>query len=404
MRRAIDLFLNMTSIDKLIIQCVRDDEHSTKLAGISELLNGDMNWDELIGKATTHGVNAFVYHALKDIAPGKVPEDVLQKIKSYYLMRLAFGMVLSAELSDLIKEFSDKNIKMLPLKGSYLDQAIYVQPGFREYNDIDILVNKHDVPSAAAILDALGYRKMDENEKLLESEGRTQVHYRKANSTLVDLHWEAMNNKWYPSVSRYLEDNIWQNARLVKFDGNVVLSLASEDLLIYQCIHLSVHHNFSSLIWFKDIDQIVRFSKDLDWESVASKIKGYRLSAYCYYALYITKQLFDSPVPGWVLDRLQPRFLSARIFEYFLQRENLMEISEDRRGKAQQAWMLIRDSFWERLKVIRWRNLQSIQWYLHYYPFLPKVKEIYYYPFYPLLILLRLVRRPSDQLSARVEG
>jgi len=403
-RREIDPFANMSDAHKLVVYCTMDGEPSSKHVMISGLLNQPVDWDEVIRLSGLHAVNAYLYHSLKDVGPEYVPTDVLAKLKNLHQVELTFGMMISAQLSKILKEFQNEDVKIMLLKGAYLDQRVYLQPGFRRYSDMDILVNKRDIPASENILNRLGFTKIIENEKLSESEGRTQVHYQKDNAFLVDLHWKAMNNKWYPNVTRYCEDNIWANARTEELNGDTVLVLSPEDMLIYQCIHLAVHHNFYKLIWFKDIDQIVRNITGIDWESVVLKIKKYRLATYCYYSLYFARELLGTPIPETVLCQLRPTFFAARLFESLLRRENLMEICADRRGKAQQQWMILRDSFWERLQVLVWRNTPSIQWYLHYYPFLPRVKEVYYYLLYPLLMILRLVYRPVDQFGAKAEN
>lgn len=399
MGRAFDLLRNMTIEDKILIYCTRDERSSGRNANIAECLKARVDWENMILRSVAHGVDSFLYYVLKAIDSGSVPSEVLQRLERLYLTKLSRNMIQSAELGKILQAMEEQGTEIVLLKGAFLDEKIYSMTGFRGFSDMDLLVRKADVSSAVSVLEKLGYTLIAENIELAKSEGRTQLHYQKANAFLVDLHWEAMNNKWYSNVTRYFADNIWQNATLTKFNGANVWILAHEDLLIYQCMHLSIHHNFHMLIWFKDIDEVICSRDDIDWALLVDKAKKYGLSTYCYYSLCFTKELLGSPIPTDVLSALRPKSILSRVFEAYLKKENILDIADDRRGRAQQIWMVLRDSSWSALFALRWRVFPSIHWYIQSYPFLPKIKESHYYPFYPLLMILRLVYRPVDQIE-----
>ena len=392
-KRKIDPFINMSPVDKILVYCVKDELLGRKKKAIAHFLKEPIDWSNLVLQSGSHGVNAYVYNTLKKVNGNLVSPDALQKLRNSYLVENSKTVNFSVELQKILLEFQKREIKNILLKGPFLAEQIYPRSDLRSYTDIDILVQEPDLFQATELLSNLGYIQNEKNERLYTNEGRTQLLFQKPNSVMIDLHWEVLNNKWYPNVSKYFAHDIWKNIYPLKLSNSATWAFPREDLLIYQCIHLAIHHKFHKLVWFKDVDQILR-SGPIDWATFLTKVKKYRLVTHCYYALNLTKILLESPIPESILYDLRPRFFMARVFEFFLRRENLLRLSENRRSQTQQIWRILRDDFWQRWGAVRWRAFPSIEWYLCYYPFLPRIKEVYYYPLYPFLILLRLVRRP----------
>ncbi len=396
--------LNMTDklndVDRLIVRCVRQDESNASDAGITYILDG-VDWQELLDRSNLHGVTAFVYQALERADAEIVPVELMGRLRDSWLAGNARGLVLREELSKLLQEFETRGIKCMPIKGALLDEVVYRRPGMRAYTDIDILVQPADLAEAATLLKGLGFASTGEKDALAKKDGRTQYHFVNDAGVIVDLHWGLVNNRWYPTLSKFFEENIWNNAVYADFQDGKIRSMSPEVLLIYQCTHAAVHHNFSKLILLKDIEQTLRYQPSLDWGSVVRLARQYRMMTICYYSLRFTRDLLDAPVPETVLRQLHPAFLSARLFDRFVNKEGVMEIANDRRAWAQQTWMILRDDYADRARAVRWRLFPSVAWFRRFYPFLPKLPEPAYYPFYPLLLGLRLIRRPNDQNGLR---
>lgn len=391
----VDITKNLNQTDRLLLGFVQNGQSDK--AEQPMLLPEKPDWDDLLWQSRKHSVLSYAYYSFKETSASLVPDKYSEIFKTSFNNRRSKNVKALEELIKILQLFKKANIKNIILKGPYLAENIYPRPEMRAYDDIDVLVQKKNVERCKEIISQLGYEQIGDKGGLFEKQGRAQYHFRKSNKEM-DLHWEPINNKWYPNVSSFFEEHIWQEARQINFKNATTWELSPEVLLTYQCIHLSIHHKFEKLIWFKDVDVVLRAAK-IDWSSFIKKVKKYNLATYSYYALLFTRQLFSSPVPESVLEEIRPKYLSARIFEYLLNRENFFRLHDKKRKLAVQVWRICRDTFTERLKAFYWRFFPSIEWYLCYYPFLPKIKKIYYYPFYPLLIVLRLIRKPTNSLS-----
>lgn len=400
MNREFNVMENLRDVDRLIVYCVRQERSADIDKEIIKILKGSVDWQKLVSQSGLHGVDAFVYQTLKEVNNKLVPEEVMERLKSSYLAGNARGMMFSEELSKILKEFGKKGIDCMPIKGALLDEVVYQNSGMRVYTDIDILVQPFDLSNAVSLIEGLCFTSTGEDD-VAKKDGRTQYHFVNRNGVIVDLHWGLVNNRWYPSLTQFFKDNTWNQAVSMKFSCRQIRAMSPEVLLIYQCMHTAVHHNFSRLILLKDIEQTIRYEQSLDWDVVVELARQYRMMTICYYSLLFTRDLLNAPVPEWVLSNLYPGFLSARLFNRFVKQEGIMEIASDRRAWAQQTWMILRDDYKDRMRAVRWRMFPSIAWFLRFYPFLPKLPEAIYYPVYPLLICLRLIRRPNDQISIR---
>jgi hypothetical protein len=401
MNRDFNIMENLSDEDRLIVYCVRQERSADLDKEIADILKGSVDWQKLITQSGLHGVDAFVYKTLKEVDADVVPAKVMEILRSSYLSVNAKGMTLSEELTRILREFGKNEIECMPIKGAFLDEVVYQHSGMRGYTDIDILVQPPDISDAATLIESLGYKATPEDDVLAKKDGRTQHHFVNKNGSVVDLHWELVNNRWYPGLAQFFKDNAWSRAISIQFAHRRIRSMSPEVLLIYQCSHAAVHHNFSRLILLKDIEQTLRYEPSLDWDSVVELARQYRMMTICYYSLRFSKDLLDASVPEWVLDDLHPGFFSARLFNRLVKREGIMMMASDRRAWAQQTWMILRDDYVDRMRAIKWRLFPSVAWFLRFYPFLPRLPEVFYYPMYPLLLFLRLIRRPDDQINLR---
>lgn len=391
----INVYKNMDTTEKLIAYAAKDDGSIGKKEGILKLLDSSIDWQKLVSISEANGVDSIIYRSLKDVGNGKVPDEVLDKLKDLHTLKVAGSLVFTHGLTQIIESLNQLGIKNIVLKGPFLAEKVYADPNLRHYADLDILIQEEDVEKARSALNKLGYWQHEKNWKLFLDEGRTQYHFYKKGMIPVELHWELVNNRNYPFLSEYFRENIWKNVESVELAEENTWALSPEILLTYLCIHLSVHHKFYKLMWYKDIDQLIRSENEVDWKNFVASAKKYRFATYCYYPLVLTKELFDTHIPEEVLDNLRPQFKLARMFEYLLKRENLLDGTRRGRRLTEQFWRVLRDRPDESLKALRRRVFPRVEWYIHYYPFLPRAREAYYYPFYPLLMVLRLARRPG---------
>lgn len=391
----------MKKEDIILLECIRDvmqDKRADSILHKAEFTNTNYNWQNLFKKANAHNVMGYVLKNIKSLEELSIPTDFFQKIKKSHLERIALSIALTNSLKDILIKFENDGIRSILLKGALLNSLIYDNISLRTFTDIDLLIKPEDLQRAVGIIESLGYTKASTNESLAKKEGRTQIHYIK-DGLVVDLHVAAINSSQYSAISKFYDDNLWQNAVQFKFHDTHTWRPQDEDLLIYSCIHLSVHHNYDKMIWLKDIERILT-KLDIDWLRFEEKVIKNNLRTYCYFPLLFAERIFNVEIPHNVLDRLKPQYLSALLFDSLIVKANLIDLYANKRRFTEQLWMLLRDTQHERIMAMRCRFLPSIEWFMHYYPFLPKNLKPLYYVIYPSLLVLRLFKKPYDQLKA----
>ena len=78
-------------------------------------------------------------------------------MKSIYMDIVKYNMLMTNELLNVLKVFEEKNIDCIPFKGPVLSKLIYGDITFRQYGDLDILINTKDFELVISLLTKLEY-------------------------------------------------------------------------------------------------------------------------------------------------------------------------------------------------------------------------------------------------------
>jgi hypothetical protein len=212
--------------------------------------------------------------------------------------------VRAANETDLLaRAFERADIELIFIKGAALLAEIYGSCASRDLSDIDILVREKDFEHASSLLEGEGFRLYEEPGTRVGY--KTQRLYEKKRRIPVDLHSGFSGHRIYDEMMGIDRDDVWRNKRELVLSGVRIYALDIEHTLIYTCIHLATHHNFSGLIWYVDLHEFIsRHAADIDWGRITALAAKYRVKRPVYYALLFTKRLMGTPVPGEVLASL----------------------------------------------------------------------------------------------------
>ena len=95
--------------------------------------------------ASKHKLTPLLYRNLNSICPKMVPEDILDELKNYFNANVRKNLLMTGELIKILKLLKFNDINAIPYKGPVLANLAYGNLAFREFDDIDILVNKLDI-------------------------------------------------------------------------------------------------------------------------------------------------------------------------------------------------------------------------------------------------------------------
>lgn len=286
--------------------------------------------------AQRNEVDSIVAHAaMRSLGPENVPapwksaHDRVESRTGAYM----------AELDRLAALLATEGITVVALKNAGIARAVYRCPGCCPMGDLDLLVDKQHFPRAHEILLADGYsfefRSPLEKNELGAAERSGGGEYRKALANGQELWVEV---QWRPIAGRWIRPDQEPNAaaliaRSRKIPGSDARILAPEDNLLQVSVH-TAKHTYVRAPGFRlhtDVDRIVR-RQPIDWDGFVELVRSLQVRTAVYFSLAIPHEMFGSPVPESVVERLRPGKWKTRLMSAWLRRVGLLNPDEKKFG------------------------------------------------------------------------
>ena len=202
------------------------------------------------------------------------PDWFSQACEKQRLNILARNIILLERTADMLQHFADLGIRSIPYKGIAMLGAVYPL-GLRDMSDVDILINRSDMPLAQKSLLEMGYTPLT-NIEYFDSNYNTGIysilyHRKQENfSILVHLHWKIFNSSVATDHERseIIHSDIWASATAIKFGKSTTFRLSHEHAFILACEH-ATKHSFDPLIHLVDV--FATFKKNLPDFTLAVK-------------------------------------------------------------------------------------------------------------------------------------
>ncbi len=205
------------------------------------------------------------------------------------------ALILYGELARVLSSLNACSIDTIVLKGPAVAIQFYANPGLRPYGDIDILIHERDLPEISSLLESWGYRDKNADEhpgRLHECHGIFQRIFIHPDGRLVEVHCDHLRVGLEPIGM----DATWQRSCEMRFGKATGRVLEQHDLFIQLAVHLQ-RHGFERLIWFKDLDLMVRRG-ELDWERIRTEAQREDCAEIVGYVLYVLQSVLDTPLPA----------------------------------------------------------------------------------------------------------
>ena len=154
-----------------------------------------IDWDLLTAKLAARRLLPQLGPRVLELCAGNVPERFTRACE-LALERARRQSALLALLSTrLLRALAEEGIRALALKGPFLGEAIYGDPGRRPAGDIDLLVAPAELPRAVALARRAGY---DAPSDSIDGEGLPLLHHALRHGSgqfpPLELHWRV---HWY---------------------------------------------------------------------------------------------------------------------------------------------------------------------------------------------------------------
>jgi hypothetical protein len=181
-------------------------------------------------------------------------------------------------------------------------------------NDIDLLFEAAELPTAEALLSDLGYGGKHKSAELGAGvtkhtstfrregdEAKTPNPYLSASGDrMVEPHL-SLEESWF-GLKVEMAPGVWQRAQSADLQGHTCLTLSPEDLLLHLCVHFCFHliMGAPSMVQLTDL-LIVTQAGTVNWAAFTTRAKEQRAVHYALAALNLAARLLKAAAPTSVM-------------------------------------------------------------------------------------------------------
>jgi hypothetical protein len=299
------------------------------------------DWARLDVLGAHHAVQPLLHGALAD-RPA-VPAPIRRRLRLTYRANALRNQAIGGVVSALGDAAVRTETPVVLLKGIALLHTLYTDSGLRRVGDVDLLVPEEQLPSATAMLESIGLRRLGGPPRAHwpTCDFHTLFHRPDVDSVPVELHW-GLFEAYLPYV--FDLGDVWQYATRVDTLPAGTSIMAPHHQLAHLCTHLERHalvypevmrrpdwrallvapRGLARLAWLYDVALYVRrFETTLDWEqllrdaqrwAIASRIRT--VFVLCERALGVgapaeVLRSLDAPRPSFVQRQAQRAILAA---------------------------------------------------------------------------------------------
>lgn len=277
---------------------------SSEISSAAQALTKCVDWDNLLALAQRHGLIPLLYQNLCRNSDNAVPPAPRDRIRQAFIANAAHNLRLTGELLRILGLLDAAGIQCMPFKGPVLAELLFGSISLRQFADLDILVRQEDVRAARDILLADGYEPefqlggKRENE-YIRSEHAFQFH-KSGQGFVIELHWRfGSRNQVFPLDA----DDVWPRLERRQFQGREILTLSSEDLLLYLAVH-GAKHGWDRLEWVACLSVLIRLLDSLQWDRVIQSAERTGALRTLYLGIALAASLAPLDLPPALSERL----------------------------------------------------------------------------------------------------
>jgi hypothetical protein len=208
------------------------------------------------------------------------------------------------ELNRVLAALDAEGLDPIVMKGAALAHSHYEQSWMRPRLDADLLIPVDAKAHAFNTLRRLGYTQppvasgsLVSHQAMFVGPGATGYPH------VLDVHWRVLNPPLVADVLSY--DELRSRACQLSVRGQRMLTPSPPDALVLACVHRAAHHHgVDDLLWILDVHLIAGRLTPVDWRSVVDAAARRRVAAICRAGIQRSIDLFETAVPGHVVDQL----------------------------------------------------------------------------------------------------
>lgn len=232
------------------------------------------------------------------------------------------NLVLAAETLRLLAALENGAVPTIAFKGCVLSVAVHGNFASRKAGDIDLLVEKKNVPRAVQILQDCSYQSYDVRT-LTEQVGHLTYdcewefinHERRIG---VDLHWDLTGRNCGPAIPI---ERLWSRAVTTRFYNQSIRAFSREDLILVLGIHAAKHY-WQKWEWIYTFARTLQQEPRVQWSDLFEE--AHRMGAGRILALgtILADKFYGVPMPEEVRARIngdkEAQILAKRALKWLL--------------------------------------------------------------------------------------
>jgi hypothetical protein len=289
---------DLAAHDELLLRASRLGTDAANTDRIEWLRNQGIDWDRLLSKAERHGVTPLLHRTLATNFAESLPQAACARLSDRFRQNAHRNLCLTRQLLTILKLCESNGLLLVPFKGITLAVLAYGDLSLRQCGDLDLLLPRSDYRKARDLLVSLQYRPRlnlspRQEENYLDETGEF-VFDKDAPETSIDLHTELLPRYFAFTLNPLCRPHEMQRLSL---GGATISTMASEDLLLYLCVH-GAKHWWEFLGWICDVAELIRARADLNWERVLRTSRQFRSERMLNLGLVLAHDLLGAPVPA----------------------------------------------------------------------------------------------------------
>lgn len=236
----------------------------------------DADWTQILDWGREHRFLPYLQYALRQAgALSYVPADVQEKLSAAYRHSALRALTRQGDMIGTHRALDRAGIDHVFLKGAYLAQFAYPEPGLRPLRDIDVLVPKPQALEAYAALQAAGFARdphyQGHAEAFLEGVKHLPRLVSPMGGTALELHTQLTDSTRYRDDEKDLRAQAVMASALPRsLAAHTLHFQAPEDLLLHLCIHAVYEHQFNNgPLILSDLHWLIA-TQAIDWTKVWS--------------------------------------------------------------------------------------------------------------------------------------
>jgi hypothetical protein len=224
------------------------------------------------------------------LAPG-----IIEELRVHAAATAARNLAFTGEMLRIIQAGQSAGIAFTPFKGPLLAVEAYGDLSLREFDDLDLLAAREDLPAAASLLESLGYGLMPGVGRASDAVRlRSEYHFpfqHAESGCCVELHAEVAPAGFAKPLWRDLRRRLSPT----ELAGVRLEALSPADLLVVLCIHAG-KHQWGCLEFVTALAHLVR-RRPPDWEQVERVARASGAEGFAGLGLRLARDWMNAAVP-----------------------------------------------------------------------------------------------------------